>query len=154
MSHDNLALASVVWLEDFLLDYEVTVLVVSHDRYFLNTVCTHIVDIDFGKIRMYVGNYDFWFESSQLIQNWFVTEKKAEQKIAELQGFIARFSANNSKSRQATSRKKLLDKITPEEMPASSPPLPLGGLQGRARAGKTGSSYRGLEDRGRREASG
>ena len=118
---NNLDLASVVWLEDFLMDYEGTVLVVSHDRYFLNNVCTHIVDIDYGKIRMYVGNYDFWYESSQLIQKLIRDQnKKAEQKIQELQTFIARFSANKSKSRQATSRRKLLDKITVEELPASN----------------------------------
>ena len=117
---NNLDLASVVWLEDFLMDYEGTVLVVSHDRYFLNNVCTHIVDIDYGKIKMYVGNYDFWYESSQLMQKLIKDQnKKAEQKIAELQGFIARFSANKSKSRQATSRRKLLDKLTVEELPAS-----------------------------------
>lgn len=110
---NNLDLNSVVWLEDFLMDYEGTVLVVSHDRYFLNNVCTHIVDIDYGKIKMYVGNYDFWYESSQLIQKLIKDQnKKAEQKIQELQTFIARFSANKSKSRQATSRRKLLDKIT------------------------------------------
>ena len=103
---NNLDLASVVWLEDFLMDYEGTVLVVSHDRYFLNNVCTHIVDIDYGKIKMYVGNYDFWYESSQLIQKLIRDQnKKAEQKIQELQTFIARFSANKSKSRQATSRR-------------------------------------------------
>jgi ATPase subunit of ABC transporter with duplicated ATPase domains len=101
----------VVWLENFLMDYEGTVLVVSHDRYFLNNICTHIVDIDYGKIKLYVGNYDFWYESSQLIQKLVKDQnKKAEQKIAELQTFIARFSANRSKSRQATSRRKLLDK--------------------------------------------
>ena len=92
---NNLDLASVVWLEDFLMDYEGTVLVVSHDRYFLNNVCTHIVDIDYGKIKMYVGNYDFWYESSQLVQKLLKDQnKKAEQKIQELQTFIARFSAN------------------------------------------------------------
>ena len=110
---NNLDLASVVWLEDFLMDYEGTVLVVSHDRYFLNNVCTHIVDIDYGKIKMYVGNYDFWYESSQLMQKLLKDQnKKAEQKIQELQTFVARFSANKSKSRQATSRRKLLDKVS------------------------------------------
>ncbi len=134
---NNLDLASVVWLEDFLLDYEGTVLVVSHDRYFLNTVCTHIVDIDYGKIRMYVGNYDFWFESSQLIQKLIRDQnKKAEQKIAELQNFIARFSANKSKSRQATSRKKLLDKLTVEELPASSRRYPWVGFKAEREPGK------------------
>ena len=94
---NNLDLASVVWLEDFLMDYEGTVLVVSHDRYFLNNVCTHIVDIDYGKIKMYVGNYDFWYESSQLMQRLMKDQnKKAEQKIEELQSFIRRFSANKS----------------------------------------------------------
>ena len=104
---NNLDVKSVVWLENFLMDYPGTVLVVSHDRYFLNNICTHIVDIDYGKIKLYVGNYDFWYESSQLIQKLVKDQnKKAEQKIAELQTFIARFSANRSKSRQATSRRK------------------------------------------------
>ena len=118
---NNLDVDAVSWLEDFLLDYEGTVIVVSHDRHFLNTVCTHIVDIDYGKVKMYVGNYEFWYESSQLIQQMIKQQnKKAEEKIKELQSFIARFSANKSKSKQATSRKKLLDKLTVEEMPASS----------------------------------
>ncbi len=134
---NNLDLASVVWLEDFLMDYEGTVLVVSHDRYFLNNICTHIVDIDYGKIKMYVGNYDFWYESSQLIQKLIKDQnKKAEQKIQELQTFIARFSANKSKSRQATSRRKLLDKITVEEMPASSRRYPWVGFQPEREPGK------------------
>ena len=134
---NNLDLASVVWLEDFLLDYEGTVLVVSHDRYFLNTVCTHIVDIDYGKIKMYVGNYDFWFESSQLIQRLTRDQnKKAEQKAAELQSFITRFSANKSKSRQATSRKKLLDKLSLEDMPASSRRYPWVGFKAEREPGK------------------
>lgn len=134
---NNLDLASVVWLEDFLLDYDGTVLVVSHDRYFLNTVCTHIVDIDYGKIKMYVGNYDFWYESSQLMQKLIKDQnKKAEQKIAELQSFIARFSANKSKSRQATSRRKLLDKIALEEMPASSRRYPWVGFKADREPGK------------------
>ncbi len=118
---NHLDVAAIAWLEDFLLDYEGTVIVVSHDRHFLNTVCTHIVDIDYGKIKMYVGNYEFWYQSSQLIQAMTRQQnKKAEEKIKELQTFIARFSANKSKSKQATSRKKLLEKITVEEMPASS----------------------------------
>lgn len=134
---NNLDLASVVWLEDFLLDYDGTVLVVSHDRYFLNTVCTHIVDIDFGKIRMYVGNYDFWYESSQLMQRLLKDQnKKADQKILELQAFIARFSANKSKSRQATSRRKLIDKLTVEEMPASSRRYPWVGFKADREPGK------------------
>ncbi|MCR5663669.1 MAG: ATP-binding cassette domain-containing protein [Oscillospiraceae bacterium] len=134
---NNLDLASVVWLEDFLMDYEGTVLVVSHDRYFLNNVCTHIVDIDYGKIKLYVGNYDFWYESSQLIQKLIRDQnKKAEQKIAELQAFIARFSANKSKSRQATSRRKLLDKITVEELPASNRRYPWVGFKAEREPGK------------------
>ncbi|MCR5842550.1 MAG: ATP-binding cassette domain-containing protein [Oscillospiraceae bacterium] len=134
---NNLDLSSVVWLEDFLLDYEGTVLVVSHDRYFLNNVCTHIVDIDYGKIKMYVGNYDFWYESSQLIQKLVKDQnKKAEQKIQELQTFIARFSANRSKSRQATSRRRLLEKITVEELPASSRRYPWVGFKAGREPGK------------------
>ena len=134
---NNLDLQSVSWLEDFLMDYEGTVLVVSHDRYFLNNVCTHIVDIDFGKIKMYVGNYDFWYESSQLMQKLMKDQnKKSEQKIEELQAFIARFSANKSKSRQATSRRKLLDKISVEEMPASSRKYPWVGFKANREPGK------------------
>ena len=134
---NNLDLQSVVWLEDFLMDYEGTVLVVSHDRYFLNNVCTHIVDIDYGKIRMYVGNYDFWYESSQLIQKLIKDQnKKAQQKIEELQSFIRRFAANRSKSRQATSRRKLLDKISIEEMPASSRRYPWVGFKAEREPGK------------------
>ncbi|MGL4346153.1 MAG: ABC-F family ATP-binding cassette domain-containing protein [Cellulosilyticaceae bacterium] len=118
---NHLDIQSVNWLEDFLLNFPGTVIVVSHDRHFLNTVCTHIVDIDFGKIKMYVGNYDFWYESSQMIQSLMKAQnKKQEEKIKELQSFITRFSANKSKSKQATSRRKLLDKITLEEMPAST----------------------------------
>ncbi len=118
---NHLDIQSVNWLEDFLLDFVGTVIVVSHDRHFLNTVCTHIVDIDFGKIKMYVGNYDFWYDSSQLIQSLIKAQnKKKEDKIKELQNFIKRFSANKSKSKQATSRKKMLDKIDVEDMPAST----------------------------------
>ncbi|MEL7647781.1 MAG: ABC-F family ATP-binding cassette domain-containing protein [Sedimentibacter sp.] len=118
---NNLDIESINWLEDFLLDFEGLVIVVSHDRHFLNTVCTHIVDIDFKKIRMYVGNYDFWYESSQLMQQLMRDQnRKREDKIKELQNFIQRFSANKSKSKQATSRRKLLDKLEVEEMPASS----------------------------------
>ncbi len=120
---------SIAWLENFLMDYDGTVIVVSHDRHFLNNVCTHIVDIDFGKIKLYVGNYDFWYESSQLMQRIMRDQnKKAEDKIKELQNFIQRFSANKSKSRQATSRRKMLDKITVEEMPASSRRYPFVGF--------------------------
>lgn len=122
---NHLDIDAIRWLEDFLSEYFGTVLVVSHDRHFLNNVCTHIVDIDYNKIKMYVGNYEFWYESSQLMQRMIKQQnKKAEEKIKELQEFIARFSANKSKSRQATSRRKLLDKLTPEEMPASSRKYP------------------------------
>ena len=118
---NNLDIAATNWLEDFLLDFEGTVIVVSHDRHFLNTICTHIVDIDYNKIKMYVGNYDFWYESSQLVQQLIKNQnKRNEEKIKELQDFISRFSANKSKSKQATARRKLLDKLTVEEMPASS----------------------------------
>lgn len=136
---------AVVWLEDFLMDYIGTVIVVSHDRYFLNNVCTHIVDIDFSKIRMYVGNYDFWYESSQLMQRLLKDQnRKAEEKIKELQNFIQRFSANKSKSKQATSRKKLLDKIAVEEMPASSRRYPYVGFTMDRELGKDVLSVSGI----------
>ncbi len=136
---------AVMWLEDFLMDYEGTVIVVSHDRYFLNNVCTHIVDIDYSKIRMYVGNYDFWYESSQLMQRLIREQnRKAEDKIKDLQNFIARFSANKSKSRQATSRKKLLEKITVEEMPASSRRYPFVGFTMDRELGKDVLTVSGL----------
>ena len=110
---NNLDYKSTRWLENFLLNFENTVLIVSHDRHFLNNVCTHICDVDFGKIKLYVGNYEFWYESSQLaLQQAKDLNKKNEQKAKELQEFIARFSANKSKSRQATSSKKLLEKLT------------------------------------------
>ena len=118
---NNLDINAVNWLEDFLLDFPGTVIVVSHDRHFLNTICTHIVDIDYNKIKMYVGNYDFWYDASQLMQNLMKNQnKKNEEKAQELKEFISRFSANKSKSKQATSRRKLLDKISMEEFPASS----------------------------------
>ena len=118
---NHLDLASINWLEDFLAGFENTVIVVSHDRHFLNQVCTHIADVDFGKIQLYVGNYDFWYRSSQLaLQLAKDANKKKEEKIKELQTFIARFAANASKSKQATSRKKLLDKITLEDIKPSS----------------------------------
>lgn len=118
---NNLDIESINWLEEFLFNFEGLVIVVSHDRHFLNTVCTHIVDIDYKKIRMYVGNYDFWYESSQLMQHLMKDQnKKREDKIKDLQNFIQRFSANKSKSKQATSRRKLLDKLSVEEMPSSS----------------------------------
>ena len=118
---NHLDLASINSLEDFLAGFENTVIVVSHDRHFLNQVCTHIADVDFGKIQLYVGNYDFWYHSSQLaLQLAKDANKKKEEKIKELQTFIARFAANASKSKQATSRKKLLDKITLEDIKPSS----------------------------------
>lgn len=127
---NHLDVLAVDWLEDFLMEYPGTVIVVSHDRHFLNTVCTHIVDIDYNKIRMYVGNYEFWYDSSQLIQRMVKQQnKKAEEKIRELEEFIRRFSANKSKSRQATSRRKLLDKMTIEELPASSRRYPFVGFE-------------------------
>ena len=110
---------------------------VSHDRHFLNTVCTHIVDIDYGKIKMYVGNYDFWYESSQLMQQLIrQNNKRKEDKIAELQEFISRFSANKAKSKQATARRRLLDKLTVEEMPASSRRYPFVGFTRDREVGK------------------
>ncbi len=114
-----------IWLENFLLDFKNTVIVVSHDRHFLNKVCTHTLDIDYGKIKMYIGNYDFWLESSELIQKQMRdSNKKKEDKIKELQEFIRRFSANASKSKQATSRKKLLEKIELDDIVASSRKYP------------------------------
>ena len=122
---NDLDLKTVMWLEDFLIDFPNTVIVVSHDRHFLDTVCTQIADIDFGKIKLYTGNYTFWYESSQLaLRQRSAQNKKAEDKIKELQEFVARFSANASKSKQATSRKKLLDKINVEEIQASSRKYP------------------------------
>jgi ATPase subunit of ABC transporter with duplicated ATPase domains len=134
---NGLDIVAINWLEDFLLDYTGTMLVVSHDRHFLNTVCTNVVDVDYGKIKMYVGNYEFWYESSQLIQRMLKDQnKKAEDKIKDLQAFIQRFSANKSKSKQATSRRKLLDKLTVDEMPASSRRYPYVGFQMDREAGK------------------
>lgn len=122
---NDLDLETVIWLENFLADYDKIVLVVSHDRHFLDTVCTHVADIDFGKINIYTGNYTFWYESSQLLLKQRSDQnKKAEDKIAELKEFIARFSANASKSKQATSRKKALDKIKLDEMRPSNRKYP------------------------------
>jgi ATPase subunit of ABC transporter with duplicated ATPase domains len=118
---NDLDLHTITWLEDFLLEFKNTVIVVSHDRHFLDTVCTHIVDIDFSAIKLYTGNYTFWYQSSQLaLQQRSAANKKAEDKRKELMDFIARFSANASKSRQATSRKKLLDKINVDEIQPST----------------------------------
>lgn len=118
---NHLDIQAIQWLEEFLINFENTVIVVSHDRHFLNKVCTHIADVDYGKIELYVGNYDFWYESSQLaLQMAQDQNKKKEEKIKELQNFIARFSANASKSKQATSRKKMLDNITLDDIKPSS----------------------------------
>lgn len=134
---NHLDLGAVEWLEDFLMEYEGLILVVSHDRHFLNTVCTSIVDVDYGKIKMYVGNYDFWYQSSQLMQKMIRDQnKRNEDKMKELQSFIERFSANKSKSKQATSRRKLLDKLSVEEMPASSRRYPFVGFNMDREAGK------------------
>ena len=120
-----LDIEAIEWLEEFLINFQNTVIVVSHDRYFLNTVCTHIADIDFGKIQVYTGNYDFWYESSQLaLKQMKDANKKKEDKIKELQEFIRRFSANASKSKQATSRKKLLEKIELDEIKPSNRKYP------------------------------
>ncbi len=122
---NGLDLKAIKWLEEFLIDFENVVIVVSHDRYFLNKVCTHIADLDYNKIKLYVGNYDFWYESSQLaLKQVKEANKKKEEKIKELQDFIARFSANASKSKQATSRKKMLEKIELEEIVPSSRKYP------------------------------
>ena len=122
---NHLDLEAIGWLEEFLINFDNTVIVVSHDRYFLNKVCTHIADIDYGKIQLYAGNYDFWYESSQLmIKQMKEANKKKEEKIKELQEFIQRFSANASKSKQATSRKRALEKIELDEMRPSSRKYP------------------------------
>ena len=122
---NHLDLPAIEWLEEFLINFDNTVIVVSHDRYFLNKVCTHIADIDYGKIQLYAGNYDFWFESSQLlIKQMKEANKKKEEKIKELQEFISRFSANASKSKQATSRKRALEKIQLDDMRPSSRKYP------------------------------
>ena len=122
---NDLDLKSIMWLEEFLINFKNTVLVVSHDRHFLNKVCTHMLDIDYNKITLFVGNYDFWYQSSQLIQKQMKeSNKKKEEKIKELEDFIRRFSANASKSKQATSRKKSLEKIVLDEIKPSSRKYP------------------------------
>ena len=134
---NHLDFRAINWLEEFLINYENTVIVVSHDRHFLNKVCTHMVDVDFGKVKMFVGNYDFWYESSQLMLRLMKDQnKKKEEKIAELQSFIARFSSNASKAKQATSRKKLLDKINIEDIEPSSRRYPFVGFTPEREAGK------------------
>lgn len=122
---NHLDVKAIQWLEDFLINFENTVIVVSHDRHFLNKVCTHIADVDYGKIELYVGNYDFWYESSQLaLQMAKDQNRKKEEQIKQLQEFVARFSANASKSKQATSRKKTLEKINLEDIKPSSRKYP------------------------------
>ncbi|HCC07846.1 MAG TPA: ABC transporter ATP-binding protein [Clostridiales bacterium] len=134
---NHLDFRAVNWLENFLLDYPNTVIVISHDRHFLNKICTHMVDIDFQKATLYVGNYDFWYESSQFALKMLKdVNKKKEEKILELQKFIERFSANASKSKQATSRKKLLDKITLDDIKPSSRKYPFVGFEPEREAGK------------------
>lgn len=142
---NGLDIDAVRWLEDFLSDYFGTVLVVSHDRHFLNNVCTNIVDIDYSAIKMYVGNYEFWYESSQLMQRLIKQQnKRKEEKIQELQAFISRFSANKSKARQATARRNLLEKISVEEMPASSRQYPFIGFEMDREPGKDILTVKGL----------
>ncbi len=142
---NQLDLKSIRWLEDFLIDYKNTVIVVSHDRHFLNNVCTHIADIDFGKIQMYVGNYDFWYQVSQLVvQQQKNVQRKRTDKIKELQEFVRRFSANASKSRQATSRKKLIEKLSVEDLPASSRRFPYVDFRPERACGRTILQVEGL----------
>ncbi len=142
---NNLDIQSIKWLEEFLFNFEGTLIVVSHDRHFLNNVCTHIVDIDYKKIKMYVGNYDFWYESSQLIQQLMKDQnRKNEDKIKELQNFIQRFSANKSKSKQATARRKMLDKLSVEEMPSSSRRYPFVGFKADREVGNEILTVEGL----------
>jgi len=127
---NNLDIKSITWLEEFLINFSGIVIVVSHDRHFLNNVCTHMADVDFGKIKLFMGNYDFWYESSQLASHLMKDQnKKKEEKIKELQDFIARFSANASKSKQATSRKKMLDKITVDDIMPSARRYPFVGFK-------------------------
>ncbi len=136
---------SVNWMEEFLIEYPGTVIVVSHDRHFLNNVCTHIVDIDFTRVKLYTGNYEFWYESSQLMRQMNRDQaKKSEEKIKELQKFIARFSANKSKSKQATSRKKLIEKLTVDELPASSRRYPFVGFTVDRQLGKEVLTVEGI----------
>ena len=142
---NHLDFQAITWLEEFLMDYHKTVLVVSHDRHFLNKVCTHIVDIDFSKVKLFVGNYDFWEESSALALKLMKNEnQKKEEKIKELQAFIARFSSNASKAKQATSRKKLLDKIELDDLQPSSRKYPFVGFTPNREAGKEILSVEGI----------
>lgn len=140
-----LDMESINWLEEFLINFEGTVIVVSHDRHFLNSVCTHMADVDFGKIQLYVGNYDFWYESSQLALRISKDQnKKKEEKMGELQAFIARFSSNASKAKQATSRKKLLDKINLDDIKPSTRRYPFVGFKAEREAGNDILSVEGI----------
>ncbi|HUZ17009.1 MAG TPA: ATP-binding cassette domain-containing protein [Spirochaetia bacterium] len=142
---NNLDLESIKWLEEFLLKFKNTVIVVSHDRHFLNSVCTHVADIDFGKIQLYVGNYDFWYQSSQLIQKQTRDDKRRrEDKIAELRAFIQRFASNASKARQATSRQKLIEKLSVDDIKASSRKFPYINFKPERECGKSILTVRGL----------
>ena len=142
---NNLDIPGIEWLEEFLINFPGIVIVVSHDRHFLNAVCTHIVDIDYNKVQLYAGNYDFWYESSRLMQQLIRNQnKKREEKIKDLQAFIQRFSANKSKSKQATSRKKILSSLALEEMPASSRKYPFVGFDMEREAGKDILTVSGL----------
>ena len=142
---NQLDLDSITWLEDFLLNFENTVIVVSHDRHFLNNVCTHIADIDFGQIRVYVGNYDFWYQASQLAMQQKKNEnKKKADKIKELKSFVERFGSNASKARQATSRKKLIEKLTIEDLPASTRRFPFVAFKPNRPCGKVILEVEGL----------
>ena len=142
---NHLDIQAIQWLEDFILECESLIIVVSHDRHFLNTVCTNIVDVDYGGIKMYVGNYEFWYQSSQMMQRLIRDQnKKKEEKIKELQEFVSRFSTNKSKSKQATARRKLLDKLTVEEMPASSRRYPFVGFKMDREPGKEILAVEGL----------
>jgi ATPase subunit of ABC transporter with duplicated ATPase domains len=142
---NNLDLESITWLENFLYGFQNTVIVVSHDRHFLNQVCTHIADIDYGKIQLYVGNYDFWYMASQLSAKQRKDEKKrAEDKAAELKSFIQRFSSNASKAKQATSRQKLLEKLTIDDIPSSSRKFPYVAFKPEREPGKSILKIEGL----------
>ncbi|GGB06186.1 ATP-binding cassette domain-containing protein [Macrococcus hajekii] len=142
---NGLDIPAINWLEDFLINFENTVIVVSHDRHFLNNVCTHIADLDYGKIKVYVGNYDFWYQSSQLAQSMLQdSNKKKEEKIKELQDFVARFSANASKSKQATSRKKMLEKIELDDIQPSSRKYPFVNFKPEREIGNELLSVQGL----------
>lgn len=142
---NHLDFRAINWLENFLLDYEKTVIVVSHDRHFLNKICTHMVDIDFKRAKMFVGNYDFWYESSQLMSRLLKEQnKKKEEKIKELMNFIARFSSNASKAKQATSRKKSLEKINIEDIQPSTRRYPFVGFTPEREAGKDILTVEGL----------